>query len=253
MTHETVATILRRRSTHPDDIHEVAFAERDLSGVRRVLDLGCGFGAWAEAVAPLLPAGSGITGIDVWPDNEMPFTMKVMAGGCRPTFVAAELRDTLPFDDGAFDLVISGYTLYFFPGLLAEVVRVLSESGRFLAVTHYEASVRGILEQLGLSPDAAPWSRWIRHFCAENGESVLRERFNQIERIDYANQVAFSADRDDQLDMYLRFKLPFLIDGVVEGDPLPASLWSHAQGALQQAGQLVLDKRDAIFWCKNAR
>ena len=75
---------------------------------KRVLDLGCGDGRLALGVARY--AGS-VVGID--PDRELiaSATERARVAGLRNTRFLVGAGQELPFDDGAFDVVISSWAL----------------------------------------------------------------------------------------------------------------------------------------------
>ncbi|HEX6500483.1 MAG TPA: class I SAM-dependent methyltransferase [Micromonosporaceae bacterium] len=99
---------------------------------RATLDLGCGEGRVARDLAG---RGHTVTGVDASP------TLLAAARDADPTgtYLLADAAD-LPFDDGAFDLVVAYNTLMDvddLPGSVRQAGRVLSAGGRLvLAVTH---------------------------------------------------------------------------------------------------------------------
>jgi demethylmenaquinone methyltransferase/2-methoxy-6-polyprenyl-1,4-benzoquinol methylase len=104
---------------------------RGAGPVRSVLDLGCGTGELARQVLRHYPEAR-VVGAD--------FTTEMLRGAVRST--GARDRDRvqwtratarrLPFRDGSFDLVVSGFVARNLPdlrGAIAEVHRVLAPSG----------------------------------------------------------------------------------------------------------------------------
>ncbi len=103
----------------------------------KVLDVGCGTGALtfeARATAPTVQ----IHGIDASPEM-----IGVARGKARRKKAAIDFQvaviEQLPFADGEFDLVLSGFMLHHLPADvkksgIAEVARVLKPGGRFVAV-----------------------------------------------------------------------------------------------------------------------
>lgn len=97
----------------------------------RVLDLGCGDGAFAAA---LVAAGADVAGADV--SGEAVRRAAAHAAGARIELVAEGAP--LPFAEDAFDLVWCGETLEHVAdvaGLLSEVRRVLRWGGTLLVTT----------------------------------------------------------------------------------------------------------------------
>ena len=104
----------------------------DWSNRQRVLDLACGTGDIAFAVAA---KGSRVVGLDIT------HRMLQLAAGKLPTsqrvsFVTGDMM-ALPFPDASFDVITTGYGLRNVPdlgGALREMCRVLRPGGRMLAL-----------------------------------------------------------------------------------------------------------------------
>jgi len=105
-----------------------------LTGRERVLDIGCGAGHTALALAHM---AASVIAIDITP--EMLAVAEGLAAQRGITNVAFRLGDVaaLPFPDGAFELVTSRYSAHHYAAperALAEVARVLCPGGRFLLI-----------------------------------------------------------------------------------------------------------------------
>lgn len=97
------------------------------AGSGRLLDVGCGTGAYAEMFAGL---GWTVTGVDVSED------MLRIARGRPMDAVVADAR-RLPFDDASFDAAVSLWThtdVDDFASVVREVARVLQSGGPFVYV-----------------------------------------------------------------------------------------------------------------------
>jgi malonyl-CoA O-methyltransferase len=93
-----------------------------------VLDLGCGTGRHALWLAE---AGASVTAVDFSEGMMDKARQKPGAEGVR--FLALDLHERLPFQDGAFDLVVSGLVLEHLRDMgafFAEARRVLRPGGR---------------------------------------------------------------------------------------------------------------------------
>ncbi|MBU0718285.1 MAG: class I SAM-dependent methyltransferase [Planctomycetes bacterium] len=249
--HEAVAAIIRRRSSNRQDVREAALNGLDLAAVRSVLDLGCGYGFMAEVLAQRVAPDAKIVGVDAWESNEPAFLERVGAAGREASFVRMRIGHELPFEDHSFDLVSCCYSLYFFAGILPEVARVLTREGLLLAITHTEDSVAGQLPEAGFGKAATRLRSLTRKFSAENGRGQLEKCFGEVTRIDYRNRLRFGPDHADDLLVYLRFKLPFLVPNCEHGDDLPVELARYATEALARDGGLVISKDDAVFRCRS--
>ena len=112
-----------------------------LSAGGRCLDVGCGSGALAIAVAKRNPQGT-VTGIDRWGAEYASFSKKLCENNARAEGVA-ERTDfaqgdalKLDFPDGTFDAVTSNYVYHNIPSrdrqsILMETLRVLKKGGTF--------------------------------------------------------------------------------------------------------------------------
>jgi ubiquinone/menaquinone biosynthesis C-methylase UbiE len=107
----------------------------------RCLDVGCGSGALANAVAKRNPQGT-VTGIDRWGAEYASFSKKLcednaLAEGVaeRTSFAKGDAQK-LDFPDGTFDAVTSNYVYHNIPSrdrqaILLETLRVLKKGGAF--------------------------------------------------------------------------------------------------------------------------
>lgn len=92
------------------------------------LEVGCGTGAAARAVAETLRLD--VTGVDVDPD-QIALARRASAGDASVRWVVADATE-LPFDDGAFDVVVTNKTLHHIDDwrrAVTECIRVLKPGG----------------------------------------------------------------------------------------------------------------------------
>ncbi|MEX2540356.1 MAG: class I SAM-dependent methyltransferase [Trueperaceae bacterium] len=106
----------------------VADAARIAPG-QRVLDVACGTGVLARAVAERVGSSGSVVGLDTNPG------MLSVAAAIAPTIEwCRSSAEALPFDDGSFDAVVSQFGLMFVAdkqGAVDEMMRVLVPGGRF--------------------------------------------------------------------------------------------------------------------------
>jgi 2-polyprenyl-3-methyl-5-hydroxy-6-metoxy-1,4-benzoquinol methylase len=141
-----------------------AFLLDHVASGERVLDLGCGDGAFA---AELLNAGCAVTMADV--AQEALRRARARAPGAEAVMLAEGAA--LPFAEDAFDVVWAGEVLEHVAdvvGLLAEVRRVLRWGGSLLATTPWHG-------RLVVAPDTHfdPRSDHLRFFSARTLRAVL--------------------------------------------------------------------------------
>jgi SAM-dependent methyltransferase len=131
-----------------DDAHPTATAPwhllalRHLDGIAglRVLEIGCGRGAFAEELAA---RGASVTAAD-FSAKAVEDTRARLDGSIR--VLQADIQ-RLPFQDGVFDLVVSLETLEHVPEpnrALAELVRVTRHGGRLLVTTPSHLNAVGL-------------------------------------------------------------------------------------------------------------
>lgn len=135
---------------------------------RRVLEVGCGTGEFAQRMLGALDAE--VIAIDLSPR---------MVDLARERGIEAQLGDVqrLAFDDGAFDVVFAGWMLYHVPELdraLAEVARVLAPGGRLVATT-FGDDMPELWDLLGGDPESP------LRFALENGTELLERHFARVE------------------------------------------------------------------------
>jgi SAM-dependent methyltransferase len=140
----------------------------------RVLDLGCGDGAFAAA---LVAAGAEVDAADV--AEEALRRARGRAPGARVRLVGE--GEPLPYPEDAFDVVWLGETLEHVAdvaGLLAEVRRVLRWGGTLLVTTPDQPRVAVALEALRGRPLEArldPRSDHLRFFTARTLRGMLAD------------------------------------------------------------------------------
>jgi SAM-dependent methyltransferase len=176
------------------------------SGEERALDVGCGAGALALALAPLVRE---VVGVDRVPE------LLALARERAPenaTFVEADATH-LPYDEGAFDLAGTLRTLHHVPRpelVAAELARVTKVGGRVL-----------VIDQLGpVDPlDALAVDRFerardpgharllpesdLRHLFDSNGLVLLRER-RDVERRELSAYLDLAGCEGDAREEALR-------------------------------------------------
>lgn len=203
--HGAISDIIRRRSSNRLDVRAVALRGLPVHAADRLLDLGCGFGFMAEGLARRAHRGAEIVGVDVCGDNESAFMERIAAAGCHGTFLERTIRSDLDFLTGHFDGVAACYSLYYFPEVVGAVAAILRPGGFFVALTHSETSLFGLLDILGLSPDHSLELSLLRRFSAEGGSAVLSPHFGVVRSRPYPNTLVFRRQHLEDLIAYIRF------------------------------------------------
>jgi SAM-dependent methyltransferase len=179
---------------------------------RRVLEVGCGPGEFAERLSREL--GVEVVAIDSSP-------RMVELAGARG--VDARLGDVqaLELADGAFDCAVAAWMLYHVGDLdrgLSELARVLRARGRLVAVTNGARNLSELWDLLG------PEAEREHAFSCENGGEQLRRRFAGVERRDAVGTVTFATREDAHRYVSASVTRPYLADRLPEtGWPLRAT------------------------------
>jgi SAM-dependent methyltransferase len=140
----------------------------DLSGVRRVLDLGCGPGEWANAVASDYPCLD-VVGIDI-NETMIGYATAFARVQGRPniSFESMNMKQPLAFPDASFELINARFIVGFqdtasWSVLLAECRRVLAPGGILLL----SEGERGI----STSPALQRLEGWLTRALHEQGRT----------------------------------------------------------------------------------
>jgi ubiquinone/menaquinone biosynthesis C-methylase UbiE len=186
--------------------------ELDLSGVRRVLDLGCGPGQWANDVAFDYP-GWEIVGVDI-NVTLIAYAHAVARSQGRPniSFEVMDITCPLAFADASFDLINARFIVGFqdttsWPVLLAECWRVLTPGGILLL----SEGERGI----STSPALQRLEGWLTRALYEQGRTFSVDG----QTIGIIHMLGKLLEQAGFVAMEQR---PFLLDASV-GSPLYAS------------------------------
>jgi SAM-dependent methyltransferase len=233
--HARVGAIIREHSRNRRDIRSVVRDAVPWPRVRSVLDLGCGYG-WFEEV---MPEGLDlIVGIDCLPENEAAFLAAARVRAREAAFRVMTLPAPTGLSTDGFDLSLSLYSLYFFPGAVGEIARVLKPGGFFVCLTHSAS----MLEEGQHYFDFRNLRKVIEQFSAENGEALLRRYFTTVTHIDYPNALVFREGDEDSLALYIDFKREF-----IEKDVDPRIVRDKMLSELRRKGELSFNKNDRIF------
>ncbi len=257
-SHRFASEVIRRHSSNPRDIREEALGAFDLSRCRSILDIGCGFGFFTEALKGRVHPEAAVTGIDVIPEYKEPFLETCRRSGLKGSFFSEGVEPLRTFPSRSFDLILSSYSLYFFPEVIPEISRILRQSGRFIAITHDKenmteliAVIKDILrEKAILRESRLPIEAIVGQFSAENGMELLSPWFRKIDRIDYRNTLTFPAENLAALIGYFRFKSAFFLSRTyLDGKGVAELLKNRLQSILEHKGVFMLSKDDTIFAC----
>ena len=257
-SHRASSEIIQKYSTNKEDIREVALSDINLSEVRKVLDLGCGFGFIAQKISKRVAKDASIIGMDACPENSNSFLDCVSGENKVVKFYHYQINDKLPYGDNSFDLIVASYSLYFFVDILPEISRILRPEGIFITITHFEDSFIQLYTAAKMEGKNTPLAKLIRKFSAENGRKILTPYFTEIEKIEYKNELHFRKGNINDLLEYTRFKLPLMALGQDLQDrstdvKLPSKMEKLIEETLMTQGYVNINKSDAVFRCRGPR
>jgi len=257
--HRQIEQQIRHFSSNQQDIHLAALEKVDVSHCRRVLDLGCAFGAFTETLKGRLHPSAQVTGLDIVPEYE-PFFLEACArAGYLGEFSNEGVQSIMKFDSETFDLIICSYALYFFVDVVPDIARILKPNGFFIAITHSKrnmqeliAAAKAILIKnkiLSLN-ELLPAETVTQQFSAENGRQLLSPHFCQIVPIDFHNNLVLRPQEIEFLLAYYQFKKPFFLN---DTNVLPQNfidqLFEELKNRAASQEKLTVCKDDVIFIC----
>ncbi len=111
----------------------------------------------------------------------------------------------IPFPDNIFDTVIANMMLYHVPDLdlaLREVSRVLKSDGTFFCATYGENGIAEFVRSAVVRYTEKPMTPMNHVFTLQNGTSILKTHFDQVEKRLYHDSLAVTDTRD--LVSYIR-------------------------------------------------
>jgi len=173
--------------------------------------------------------------------------------GDRVAALAGDM-ERLPFRDGAFDVVITCWTLYFMNDIdraLAGIARCLTPRGRLVvgaSAPDHEAEAAALMMEaargaLGRDPDAPDIGR---RFDLETGETQLRKHFARAEVRRWPGELVLT-DLSDVMTLFPKWQ-PEGLDAD-EIAAVRASFERIAAERIDRDGELRIRRRDGAFVC----
>jgi ubiquinone/menaquinone biosynthesis C-methylase UbiE len=259
--HLSIAQLIRRFSTNKEDIRKIALNLVDLSNCLNILELGCAFGAFTEALKDKLHPEAKITGIDIIPEYKPFFLEACKRAGYSGFFSSSGIDKIKKFPAGSFDLVICSYALYFFADMIPGIARVLKKDGFFITITHSQADMREIVvivknilqHNNSLNEkQSLPIEIIFEQFSAENGEKLLHPFFGRIKAIDFKNTLVFQPQEIDHFLDYFQFKKSFFLSGTdAHNKTIINQLMRKLQNSAMKKNLVTMCKDDKIFICSH--
>lgn len=254
--------IIKFYSTNKSDIRDIALDNLMINNVKRVLELGCGYGFFIEKLKGILHDSAVIIGIDLVENNREPFLHSVASIQYKGEFITGSADIIKEMPKASFDMIITSYSLYFFPNLIPEISRILSPDGVFIVITHSKNTLREAMKFInscmtntGIKKQEKPIiNKLFLAFSREEGKIQLEKYFNRVEQLDFDNSMIFSPEHIDDLIFYIQKKKNLIYKEVLDLMPnrlddvqrcVEASIFEYSK----KNGPMTLNKDDAIFRC----
>lgn len=261
--HKFTRDVITNYSTNQSDIRDVALGGLDLKNCIKVLELGCGYGHFTERLAGRLADCAHITGMDLLEGNRAGYTAALEKAGYQGIFIKSGAEMIRDFETQSFDLVIASYSLYFFPGLISEIARVLRPEGVFITITHSKFSLKEItrliphsLKTIGVAPPKViSINRLFLSFSQEEGQRKLAPYFRAVEMIRYPNAMIFPFERIIDCINYISKKRFLLFKDVTRQypekmDDVQLQIYQRVNNLARDKGFFTVTKDDAVFRCR---
>lgn len=201
--------------TNPISYQDWLYGNYDLFEGCKILEIGCGTGAFWEGKLDLLPKGVEITLSDI-SQGMVDIVKEKFSSYSNMNFTQIDIQE-IPFADEMFDFVIANSMLYHVPDIpraLDEVHRVLKKRGKFFCATN---GVNGLNQFLHkklreFNPDIKAFDEGSVTFTMQNGRGYLEECFPKIKILHYDNILKVTKVED--LVEYIESTIP--MSGITE-------------------------------------
>lgn len=259
--HRHIEQLIRQFSSNKEDIRLTALNAVNLSGCRRVLELGCAFGAFTESLKGRLHPHASMTGVDMIAEYKPFYLEACERAGYPGQFSAAGVASVKKLPPASFDLIICSYALYFFVDMIPDIARLLGKDGCFITITHDERNMQELIHitrktlienHLLENHHLLPIEVILRQFSSENGEELLRPYFSGIQKLDFENTLIFQPWDIYFFVDYYQFKSPFFLAGTgARQESIVHKLLHKLQDMGANRKAISMWKNDAIFICTN--
>lgn len=224
------------------------FNQIDFSRVNRLLELGCGNGKlWQENRIDLRNREIFLSDISEGMVEEVRNKL-----GTDFNCIVAD-AEKIPFKDEYFDSIIANHVLFYLNDLnlgLKEISRVLKPNGILYCSTYGKNHMKEITEIVQNFDSRINLSNHSLYdiFGLENGESILKEYFFNIQRMDYKDSLEITESKP-------------LIDYIMSchGNqneilgPRLNEFKEYIEELLKNSGKIVVTKQAGLFICKKRR
>lgn len=261
-SHIAVARMIQEHLSNKQDIRKVTLQYVDLTQSKDILDLGCGFGYFTSGLKGYVHPEAHVMGLDIHSGNEIHFRKSCEKAGLKGSFVAADISWIKSLPPNSVDLIISSFSLYFFPEYIPYFSRLLKKNGHCIIVAHavphmHELSffVKALFQSRGIDYGGElPYESLIRNFSSENGMELLKPWFDTISSYGYQSSLVFPDGDYESLMKYFKFKHTFFLpENGNNTDELIQLLLDKVKEEMKMHGKFLITKDDIIFICSDPK
>jgi ubiquinone/menaquinone biosynthesis C-methylase UbiE len=255
-SHLKVARIILDHLINYKDIRNIALEGIEFSNVRKILDLGCGFGYFTRGLKYKVSTDTKIVGVDCYSKYRDLYLQACAESEIQGDFVGSGIAYINTIASDSIDLILCSYALYFFPDYIDQISRILKPKGIIVAITHarphmkeFTRYVKDLLYNAGIDcQEPLPYESLIRSFSNENGEELLRAKFEDVTSINYNGQLLFKQDDFESLKTYFEFKRSFFIPCLESDiDKISTIILEKLEIDLKRLEKFEISKNDIIF------
>ena len=229
------------------DFWDFAWTHYDFTKVNRLLEVGCGSGAFWTHEAQCLSEPVDLILSDMSRGMLDSARTNLTEVGIKACYQVSDV-DNLPYESAAFDTVLAQFMLYHATsqeGALLEISRVLRNDGWAGVVLTQPGHMDEIFRVMRqLDPASVPDFESER-FTSEHGARLLRSVFKEVQRYDYGLQM-----RVTDPEMLTRYA-EASVEGILT---LPASYWNGylniVTKEISSEGYFAVSKKCALFICR---
>lgn len=180
-------------SQNPQEWFAWIYEQCQIRPQMHILEIGCGDGSFWQMNRSRLPDDIHITLSDISEGMLRDARRTIGSDDSRFTFTSFDCHQ-LPYLQDSFDLIIANHVLFYckdIPAVCREVRRVLRADGRFLCSTYSSRHMKEVNELAADFDDRIVLSaeKLYEQFGLENGSSILKEHFSQIELRRYPDEL----------------------------------------------------------------
>lgn len=179
----------KRFSVRPDDWFTWLASQINWPRMKQILELGCGNGELWLHTDPSLLTDKYICLSDISPGMMEDVAARLGSERANFRYLSMDCQ-SIPFPDQTFECIIANHLLFYVKNLnqaLREVTRTMTAGGVFYCSTYSEEHMKEITELVKEFDSRISLSEVALYeiFGLENGETILREHFSQVEKRTY--------------------------------------------------------------------